>query len=317
MQKEIFTKEQTQVLKGIAILYVLLGHMGYLDTAGAWGVHIFLFVSGYGVYCSAQKGMKDFWQKKVVKVFLPYLIFTSIFIFVRLILGEKLSFSTVFISIFGLDFGKNVDSTMWYISYLFSWYAVFWFGWHSWKKSKRGCVICSVIIWLSMVFAGYKGWIWHNRTIAWAYAFSFPMGIFVGIIRNWKINKKIIKISTYVIGAVSTFVVIMDYGKKHVAFDLFFFTCAASLLTVCAVMMLPGKLIGNRIIRFFGKYSYGMYLNEGFLLNYKEILFPFANRHIQNIVLLVCSIGLAVLMELVAAQIIKFFINKKTRIIKK
>lgn len=67
---ELFQTD-TYALKGIAILFVLLGHMGYLDASGAWGVHIFLIVSGYGLYCSEKKsGIDSFWRKRILAVYL-------------------------------------------------------------------------------------------------------------------------------------------------------------------------------------------------------------------------------------------------------
>lgn len=49
------SEDGTQVLKGIAIILVILGHLGYLDMPGVGGVHIFLILSGYGIYCSVKK----------------------------------------------------------------------------------------------------------------------------------------------------------------------------------------------------------------------------------------------------------------------
>lgn len=56
-------KEDTLALKAIAIIFVLLGHLNYLDSSGAWGVHIFLILSGYGLETSYQwNGLKDYWK---------------------------------------------------------------------------------------------------------------------------------------------------------------------------------------------------------------------------------------------------------------
>lgn len=67
------SKEGTQALKGIAILLVIFGHMGFLDIPGAGGVHIFLILSGYGIYCSVNKnGLYQYWKKRIVSVYIPY-----------------------------------------------------------------------------------------------------------------------------------------------------------------------------------------------------------------------------------------------------
>ena len=60
------SKEQTLLLKGIAILMVILGHMSYITWGGAGGVTIFLILSGYGIHESFKKnGLKNYWKKKI------------------------------------------------------------------------------------------------------------------------------------------------------------------------------------------------------------------------------------------------------------
>ena len=49
------TRQETLFIKGIAILFVILSHMGLFDCGGTIGVHLFLIVSGYGIYCSYKK----------------------------------------------------------------------------------------------------------------------------------------------------------------------------------------------------------------------------------------------------------------------
>ena len=76
----VLSKEKTRILKGVAILFVLLGHMGILDGAGTWGVHIFVFLSGYGLLCSAEKTeLANYWKKRIGNVYIPYLCCTVIF----------------------------------------------------------------------------------------------------------------------------------------------------------------------------------------------------------------------------------------------
>lgn len=52
------SKEDTQILKGLAISMVIVQHLGQvfhivaLNPLGPIGVCIFLFISGYGLSCS-------------------------------------------------------------------------------------------------------------------------------------------------------------------------------------------------------------------------------------------------------------------------
>ena len=115
------TKLQSSRMKGIAILLVLFAHIGLVKN-GTGGVALFLFSSGYGLFQSyAAKGMQGYFHKKIVSVYIPYAIVAAMQLFIFRITNIK----TIIITMVGLSFGKNVDPTYWYISYLFFWYLVF------------------------------------------------------------------------------------------------------------------------------------------------------------------------------------------------
>lgn len=67
----LITKEETKLLKGIAIFFVVLSHIGnwldlrYFAPLGGTGVALFLILSGYGLECSYQKNrLQKFWRKR-------------------------------------------------------------------------------------------------------------------------------------------------------------------------------------------------------------------------------------------------------------
>ena len=66
-------RRKSGVLRGIAILLVLLGHTKIVRLGGAGGVALFLIVSGYGLHCSWESGGPEgYWRKRAQKVWLPY-----------------------------------------------------------------------------------------------------------------------------------------------------------------------------------------------------------------------------------------------------
>lgn len=223
-------KKHSNIIKGIAILFVILGHMNYIDCAGPWGVHLFLILSGYGIYCSLEiNGVKDFWKKRIQAVFLPYLFCTIFFLFIRFILNEKISFIMVIVSLLGLDFDMNVDSTMWYISYIFACYAMVWVIMKLKVKNKYAAICIGMLLWLCITIAGYKGFIWHKGTIAWAYVFSFPLGLFWARYRKKQISSKLKKMICGVMTTVCIAIVILDYDKPHSGIEELIFTFSAAL----------------------------------------------------------------------------------------
>ena len=123
----MLTKQKTSIIKGIAILLVMLSHCGLMECGGAIGVDLFLVVSGFGIYISSNKDIDKFWKKRVTSVYCPYLFSTLVFLIIRITLGFRPTIFQVLISILGLDFNMNIDPTMWYISYIFAMYVLAYF----------------------------------------------------------------------------------------------------------------------------------------------------------------------------------------------
>lgn len=75
-----FLKDTTSIFKGVAIMMIVMGHVGQLvpfsrpfTPLGAIGVALFLLCSGFGIEKSFQKsGRKDYWKKRIINVWLPY-----------------------------------------------------------------------------------------------------------------------------------------------------------------------------------------------------------------------------------------------------
>lgn len=66
----MISKEDTQLLKGLAILMVIVEHLGQvlhiaaLNPLGPIGVCLFLFISGYGLSYSYEKNGRNGYLKK-------------------------------------------------------------------------------------------------------------------------------------------------------------------------------------------------------------------------------------------------------------
>lgn len=228
MTNLVASKTMTTCIKGIAILLVLFGHLSLIDCSGAWGVHLFLIISGYGMYCSYESsGLNMFWRKRIDTVWLPYFFCISTFLFIRIFLHEDFSLANVIVSIIGLDFGLNIDPTMWYISYIFAMYAIFFL--HYIMCNRKIAFFTSVILQVFITVLGYMGIAWHRGTIAWAYIFSFPIGVLWGKIKNTQITKKKKKNICILFLTFSSLFVAYRYGKIHSGIEELFFTLFAAI----------------------------------------------------------------------------------------
>lgn len=81
------SKEKSNILRAMAIIFVLIGHglqwltnsnLNVLNWGGGVGVAIFLILSGYGLtesYLSEGRiDSKKFWKKRICTVMIPYWI---------------------------------------------------------------------------------------------------------------------------------------------------------------------------------------------------------------------------------------------------
>lgn len=85
--KDIANRDCTSTLRGIAILIIIIGHIGVsgfdcrvFNPLGGIGVAMFLFLSGYGLTESYKNnGLSNYWKKKVVRIAIPYLVWIPIY----------------------------------------------------------------------------------------------------------------------------------------------------------------------------------------------------------------------------------------------
>lgn len=170
----LISRDETNALKGIAILMVIVEHIGQafnigmMNPLGPIGVCLFLFLSGYGLSRSYQdKGRNKYFQKKIIKVYIPYVVAVIIFLIWSVVICEPKSITTA-LQYFVLL--KLPQGSYWYLILLFYWYVVFYFLTFAFKSDKK--------LVLLMVLASV-GIIWikdFNRLYVWQFC-SFPLGV--------------------------------------------------------------------------------------------------------------------------------------------
>jgi peptidoglycan/LPS O-acetylase OafA/YrhL len=292
-------QETSTQLKGLAIIFVLLGHLGYIFFAGAWGVNLFLILSGYGVYLSYSKnGLKDFFTKKAIKVYLPYLIYAIIMVCYYLYTNHFVfSRKIVLATLLGLDINANLDKSMWYISFIFFEYFLFFVTATFANKvskiiSKEKFIFFTIII-LSVLFMKFFDFnlLWHVESGVTFYVFAFPIGVLLAIIKDWKVNKNFRELLFVFASIVCFIITICLYKNCNTFFQYFIFALAIPGLIILISQILK-KFNSNKILLFFGEYSFYIYLWEWFLLNMKDSWFAqFKYTIIINIVyVLLCVV---------------------------
>lgn len=259
------SKRQSLIIKAFAIIFVIMSHTGVFPCGGAIGVHLFLIVSGYGIYCSLEKGKDDYWKKRISSVYFPYLFSSAIFLILRIFLYGKVSFTTVIVSLLGQDFNLNADPTMWYISYIFACYLIAWMIFKL-KNNSSLAILFGIFAFGIITLFGYKYIIWHRGTIAWNYGLSFPLGMILAKYRSVDEKKaKYVRIGMFVLSFVTTIVLLPIPHEKFIKF-FFTFSCAVLVYSLLTLLVTDEKNLLAKMLETIGKQSYFMYLNEAFII---------------------------------------------------
>lgn len=269
----LLDKNTSNQIKGLAISLVLIGHAGLVSNAGAWGVSIFLFLSGFGLYQSySRNGIGSFFSKRICTIFIPFTIVTILQIIIDyFFFSTEYSSATIFLTLLGLNLKATVDPTMWFISFLLIWYLLFYCVFNL----KLGDTIR-----ISLLFLGGLCLIFANNLFSPAagmflYTFCFPVGVLFSSLIN-RVTKIVKQSSPIWLGTI--FVVcflfflvtfqlhFLSIGKvaKYICYFIsnWFFTI--SVIGAFLLLRLYNK--DSRILLALGSLSYEIYLVEGFYL---------------------------------------------------
>ncbi len=144
----IFHPSLTNELKGLAILMVIFGHIGYflatddhflqpLSLISGVGVDLFLFLSGLGLTFSQMNkalSVKEFYLRRLKRLYLP--MWTVLIIFLSmdyLILGRSYPLQEVFDDFLGwfpiANLYHEINSPLWYFTFILGYYLVFPWIW--------------------------------------------------------------------------------------------------------------------------------------------------------------------------------------------
>jgi membrane-bound acyltransferase YfiQ involved in biofilm formation len=180
-----FSVLQTTQIKGVAILLVIIGHLGFhtiekmtdlsffMKIAPA-ALPLFLIVSGLGISSSLEKkGIKGFFSKRVTRVYLPVFLAMLLEIFLLHTLGSTENNLLVDIARIFYDL-ENLDRNMWFVIFIMFWYCmtylVYWLNLSTTKKLIFLCWVSLIILSIPQVSALWK-----------ANSLSFPLGCWIGV----------------------------------------------------------------------------------------------------------------------------------------
>lgn len=239
MSRELLSKNECTVLKGIAILTVILSHtcgvchlfdgipvIGNEQICSALceaGMPLFLFVSGYGLHISFQHhGMQGYWKKRFISVLIPYMAVQAVTMFIYFIIhGADHSLIYNVSVLLGVNASNSYDPTMWYISYAFFWYLIFYI---SYMAGHGGLI--SVFITGTVSFMGflYVPFYWGNN------ADYCILTFFAGVLAAWFYSSHIRNTECIAQDNIETDDPASEHGSAHSRLLILFTPLSALLL---------------------------------------------------------------------------------------
>jgi len=293
---ELLSRSQTEQLKGLAIFFVVLGHLwvhvaqkrpSFIFSGDA--VFLFLFLSGFGLTCSNLRtriSFRSFCTKRVTRVLKPYWIITFFVLMLDFVILEKsYSGQSLVMTFFGVNITselRHMDYARWFVTFILFWYLLFYVTNLFNSPQKASFLLLSagfIILPIHYYFFDF----------GWYQFLSFPLGS-ISAVYYKRINKifnqrKLSVFCSYLgMGYVLVYYTLMgDEELYRYIYDvapnilLEYHSEVVSLLLTASVILIFADLgrrrLSSRILAFFGQYSYEIFLLHGiFLIKYNPII---------------------------------------------
>lgn len=284
------SKYRTQLM-GIAAFWVLAHHMftelyttvsipivTQIFARGNIGVDMFLVVSGMGLYVSITKrnNVMEFYQKRIIKVIIPWLLMSIPYWIFIYILQENSDFIDFFKDLLGISFWTEGVSTTWYVEFVIILYLLYPF---IYKVQNRNLTYVNFMIIIAvlinfLIYLFFPSW-YIKVDKALTRVPVFLLGSIVGQLLFGKEKKEECKniLAIYMIMAILAFIVSPFIKRINHEFGVIFYFLGACGIAFVIMLFLSWMLdikkweLLNMVLVFGGKMSLEVYLLNVFIRN--------------------------------------------------
>lgn len=273
MEINLIERKTSGYLKGIAAIFIMLGHFlnvpWYFQIffSGNLWVALFFFYSGYGLnysYNNKIDYLKDFIPKKLLGVYCPFFIAETAYTVADCLINHKFHAVDFILGCFGAVLN---NTTLWYVVEIIAIYALFYVQKKIFNNKK------SVVLWIAAFLAFLM--IGVLKDIGpWWYVSTFPffMGYYFDDLKKLfdyilkkKIMSALVVIAFFVLYAACNFFSITQtslFGVKHTYFIVLIELIIAPFFIV--FMMIVTQLVPlnkeSKLLSALGSISYEIYL---------------------------------------------------------
>lgn len=281
------SKDATNAIKGIWILFVFLRHANqyvynsgyvysnfgdrlFLITDGLLQqliVVMFLFFSGYGVYCSILRGgvkyINSIPKKRILGTLVNFDIAVVVYILVDLIVDEPFTMETILLSFSGWE---SVGNSNWYIFVILACYLTTYLSFIGFNQKStllpilfNGLLI--VVVAILLLKSGKPQW-WYDTILA------YPLGMLFRLYKD-KFDKffslasnYIIMLITAVICFVISYVPVYIFSIQIGAVEWIMWALRVTSLIMLTLLIMMKWEINNKFIVWLGLNLFPLYIYQ-------------------------------------------------------
>ncbi|MDL2243392.1 acyltransferase [Bacteroidales bacterium OttesenSCG-928-J19] len=323
-------------LMGFAILWVVFFHLPYelssgvpsfvksIKSIGYGGVDIFLFLSGFGLYYSLSKNdfnLREYYRSRFTRILPEFWVVLLLFFISNMDFSPR-SFYNLICKATTLGYwvrGYGIPFTLWYISSIIGFYAVYPFFFKKFKEYGISMAIKSIIAALAliMIYALIAVYVFDNRNFGGLLILTisripvFIIGTIFGYATKNNINftlspiKIVLILFSVVIAALSLpifFIFFKDYLWTCSLYFLPFIILTPALCVIICIIISKKKFLSSMLVPF-GTISLELYLFHEYFF---EKLFGYLSTSFNQIIASLLLVGLSIV-----CACILYFINNK------
>ncbi len=325
MDNQAFLSRNRQAIMGLAAIWIMLFHstfslnirpLSFMIGIGYLGVDIFCFMSGFSMYHSYEKTKKDyrqFYKKRAIRVLIPFApVFLLGFLIPRILEIHSLEYITLN-DVINKTVLLDALTFRWFVPCICLCYLItpiidkYLLG----EDKKRLFIILGISIVLAVPFVIIQS------SVALMILIRVPeyiIGYWFGKNHSKDNCKNIIVRVAIVIILLIIYAILLNLFDGYFLCDSGLYWWPAAFGIGSLVLLLSRiKVIDNCVIRWFGRYSFELYLFHVLILAYLESKFLRIDKNIINVfaIAITCCIGWGY------AQLIQLMIKEFGKFVKK
>ncbi len=262
----------------------------FLNTLSKFAVPAFIFISGfvlYYVYSSRDLHLIDFYKKRMFKVIIPYIIWSTIYILVNYAaVGQPINLKSLTYYFF---LGK-ANYHLYYISLILQFYILFPILLKIYQRFSNPIIPVGLFTLLNFTFISYVKINFSDRIFIY-YLMFFILGFLLADFKKKEIKPSLyfLTLITLIYSMVATYY-LLDTYKVLINADLisrylykhsWWYFSIVSILFLYSISSFSEKklpaLINNSFITSIGKHSFTIYLCHPLIMKILHFLTPYKN----------------------------------------